>query len=229
MSIKLIASLVAPFAFVVGLMAASEVQPPPGGVFVPSGDGRLIAPAKPKPRRKVADYAWEQFPHPMTGEDYLREYTLYTNGDVESRLGPDVPEFVPWNLQPQFPPVVPLSVVPPACSSVVSTSTLTGAARTGRIVFDASVLCWRFGSGSTPCNMVKMTIYVDQVDAAGDLHPIAYTWNTYVSGCGATSHPYWDYTVPAADHGTIRVTAKLFDLVTFEVLSGQTIEFPFTG
>jgi hypothetical protein len=231
MSCKLIASLISPFALVAALMAAAEAQPPPGGVFVPSGEKSLVAPARPKPipRRKVADYAWEQFVHEATGEDYLREHFRYTNGDVESRIGPDVPEFIPPEFWPQDAPVTPApgSVVPPACSSVVSTSTLTGSARTGRVIFDASVMCWRFGSGSTPCNTVKMTIYVDMVDAAGDLHPIAYTFNTYNSGCGATSHPYWDYTV--SPYGTIRVTAKLFDLVTFAILANQTIEFQFTG
>jgi hypothetical protein len=231
MSCKLIASLISPFALVAALMAAAEAQPPPGGVFVRSGDGRLMKPVKPKPRRDVADYAWEQFVHEVTGEVYLREHIRYTDGDVEARVGPDEPGFVPWWLQPQSAPVTPApaSVVPPACSSVVSTSTLTGSARTGRVVFDASVMCWRFGSGSTPCNTVKMTIYVDMVDAAGDLHPIAYTDNRYNSGCGATSHPYWDYTVPDTSHGTIRVTAKLFDLVTFAILANQTIEFQFTG
>jgi hypothetical protein len=224
---KLILSIVSPLGIAAVLMAASEAQPPPGGVFVPSGDGRLVRHSKPKtsPRHKVG-FAWEQYVDDVTGEDYLDEHTRYSNGDVESTVGPEMPGFVPWEFEPQFTPT-PGSVVPPACNSVLSTSTLTGSAQTGRVVFDASVMCWRFGSGSTPCNTVKMTIYVDLVDAAGDLHPIAYTYNTYNSGCGATSHPYWDYTV--ATHGTIRVTAKLFDLTTFAILANQTIEFQFTG
>lgn len=227
MNCKLIASLLAPFVLVACLMAASEAQPPPGYVFVPSGDGRLIAPAKskPVPRRKVADYAWEQFIHEATGEVYLREHIRYTNGDVESRVGPDVPEFIPWEFQPQFAPA-PLSPTPLSCVNVVQSSTLTGVAQTGRVVFDATIPCMRIGGSSEPCNPIKMTIYVDQI-INGDPHPVAFTDNRYSSGCGAAAHPYWEYTLPA--HGYYRVKSYGFDLTTNATLWSQTIEFQFTG
>lgn len=229
MSCKLIASMVAPILFAVALVAASEAQPPPGGVVVQAGDGAVLGHAKPKPRRKIADYAWEQFIHEATGEVYLREYIRYTNGDVESRVGPDVPEFIPAEFWPQFAPA-PASVISPSCNNVVQTSTLQGFAGTGQIRYDGSVQCARIGPGDTPCNTFVATFFLDVADFNGQWQPVPGGMGEvrYSSGCGYTSHPTFVIQCPTKGWN-YKCDVYLRDVKTNATLDNRTIYLYYTG